>query len=195
MNCRRVNSLLSAYIDGELAGVEHLQIQRHLRECRSCSDDYESLLGTKRLLSNLRSAVPSADFETRILARIAQERSAPMPFARALAWWSVETAGWRWRLSLGTIGAAVALAALAAAVRPTPDDRLASRTLSAAQARPIASEPVVPLDDLRMLHETWQGPLGAGAHGIPVGAGTPEPSAPRFVPAFDRSTLTDTGPR
>ena len=47
MNCRKVSHLLSAYMDGELAGVENLQIRQHLSNCDDCNDEYEELLGTK----------------------------------------------------------------------------------------------------------------------------------------------------
>ena len=49
MNCHKVQSLASAYIDGELAGVEMLTVRRHLNECTDCSGEYESLLKMKRM--------------------------------------------------------------------------------------------------------------------------------------------------
>ncbi len=195
MNCRRVNSLLSAYIDGELAGVEQLQIRDHLRECADCSEEHESLLSTKRLLSGVRSAMPKTDLETRILARVAQERSTPRPLSRARAWWSVETPGWRLRLGFGTVGAAVALAALAAAVRPLPDGQLHTRSLAEMSSRPIAAEPDVPVGDIRMLHEVWQGPQAAGAHGLDVSIAKDSSATPQIQPDLAPATLADIGPR
>lgn len=195
MNCRRVNSLLSAYIDGELAGVEHLQVQRHLQECAACAEEHETLLNTKRMLSNMRCAAPREDLEARILARVAQERAAPRPFARALAWWAVETPAWRFRLSLATVGAAVAIAFLAAAVRPMDDERIPSHSVATAHITPLSAEPVVPVGDIRMLHESWQGPLGAGAQGIPASTQATGQPGPSIVPVSDRADITDIGPR
>lgn len=60
MNCRRVSSLVSAYIDGELTGIEMLEIRRHLDDCRACMLQYESLRHTKQLLSRLTYAAPRA---------------------------------------------------------------------------------------------------------------------------------------
>lgn len=70
MNCRRVSSLISAYIDGELTGVEMLEIRRHLDYCRSCTLQYESLRLTKQLLSGLAYAEPRAGLAGRICTRL-----------------------------------------------------------------------------------------------------------------------------
>jgi anti-sigma factor RsiW len=70
MNCRRVSNLISAYIDGELTGVEMLEIRRHLDECRSCNLQYESLRNVKQLLSGLAYAEPRAGLADRISRRL-----------------------------------------------------------------------------------------------------------------------------
>jgi anti-sigma factor RsiW len=70
MNCRRVSSLVSAHIDGELTGVEMLEIRRHLEECRACMLQYESLRYTKQLLSRLQYAQPRPGFSESICARL-----------------------------------------------------------------------------------------------------------------------------
>lgn len=73
MNCRKVNNLLSAYMDGELPGVEQLQVRQHLRQCEICHEEHETLLVTKRLLSGLKMKEPCTNLEDRILERLAQE--------------------------------------------------------------------------------------------------------------------------
>ena len=82
MNCRKVNNLLSAYMDGELPGVECLQIRDHINRCASCSDDYDQLLHMKRLLGKMKvqvpvhEALPERIFQTiRVDAQLAAERS------------------------------------------------------------------------------------------------------------------------
>lgn len=70
MNCRKVNHSLSAYIDGELPGVEHLQIHKHLMNCRDCEEEYEALLQMKRLLSGMRIRQPQSDLSNRILVKV-----------------------------------------------------------------------------------------------------------------------------
>lgn len=85
MNCRKVNHLLSAYLDGELPGVESLQIRDHLRQCADCTSDYEDLLGMKRLLGRLKIQEPAHDMAEVILQSIRIDsdlRAQRSPFAR-----------------------------------------------------------------------------------------------------------------
>ncbi|MBI2841846.1 MAG: zf-HC2 domain-containing protein [Armatimonadetes bacterium] len=70
MNCRWVSSLISAYMDGELTGLEMIQIRRHVDGCRSCTLQYESLRNVKHILSNLTYAQPRPGFVDRLVARI-----------------------------------------------------------------------------------------------------------------------------
>lgn len=70
MNCRRVSSLISAYIDGELTGVEMLEIRRHLDGCRACMLQYESLRYTKQLLSCLKYVEPRPGLTSELCARL-----------------------------------------------------------------------------------------------------------------------------
>jgi len=67
MNCRRVLNLISAYIDGELAGAEMLEIRRHLSDCPECTEEYESIKATKLALSRLATVVPRPDLAESII--------------------------------------------------------------------------------------------------------------------------------
>lgn len=77
MNCRKVSSSLSAYIDGELAGVEHRMIFDHLAFCSDCADEYEGLLKMKRMVSMLKIREPLASLPTSIINRVEEERQHP----------------------------------------------------------------------------------------------------------------------
>ena len=79
MNCRKVNQLLSAYIDGELRGVEHRQVFEHLARCSECEQEYESFLQMKRMLGCMRTQQPTPDLQARI--------------AYALSWEEAQAAG------------------------------------------------------------------------------------------------------
>ena len=70
MNCRKVNHLLSAYMDGELPGVEHRQIREHLMHCVECCQEYEALLRMKRLLAQMGLREPQNSLATRIVRHI-----------------------------------------------------------------------------------------------------------------------------
>jgi len=76
MNCNKVRSLVSAYVDGELPGVEMLAIRQHLSECSNCASEYESLLNLKRLFGRLQPKHPRSDLATKICHRL-DEMSQP----------------------------------------------------------------------------------------------------------------------
>ncbi len=72
MNCRRISSLISAYIDGELTGEEMLEIRRHLHDCGSCQEQYESLRDTKQAIAHLAYAEPRSGLAERISALLGE---------------------------------------------------------------------------------------------------------------------------
>ena len=63
MNCRRVNALLSAYLDGELTGFEMLQIRDHIARCSDCREEQESLQSIKSMLAALPQHDPDPTFK------------------------------------------------------------------------------------------------------------------------------------
>ncbi|MFN4033883.1 MAG: anti-sigma factor family protein [Fimbriimonadales bacterium] len=90
MNCRYVQSRLSAYLDCELSGVEHQQIRSHLEQCIECSRDLETLRLIKQMLRQMPSVVPRYGPE-RVLLLVRQSapapRRAPLIRWRATRWW------------------------------------------------------------------------------------------------------------
>ena len=70
MNCHRLSSLLSAYIDGELTGVEMIEIRNHVDGCPACQDDLDQVRAMKRLVGRLRTAQPAPDLGSRICASL-----------------------------------------------------------------------------------------------------------------------------
>src|SRR5258706_13132934 len=88
VNCRKTASLLSAYMDGELPGVEQLQIREHLKQCSSCNEEYESLLYTKRVLARLSLAAPRNFLEDRILDRLSEEAGRNAVRFAVRGWWA-----------------------------------------------------------------------------------------------------------
>src|SRR5947209_8479362 len=89
VNCRKTASLLSAYMDGELPGVEQLQIREHLKYCVHCNEEYESLLYTKRVLARLSVANPRNCLEDRILNRLSEEAGNRTGRFDVMGWWSL----------------------------------------------------------------------------------------------------------
>lgn len=70
MNCRQVNHLLSAYIDGELPGHDYRAVATHIAHCSECHSEYCSLVQTKRLLTALRMKQPEGDLAAAVIANV-----------------------------------------------------------------------------------------------------------------------------
>jgi predicted anti-sigma-YlaC factor YlaD len=62
MNCEKVRSLLSAYLDRELDYHELRQVELHLADCVSCQEECQTLRATKDLLGMLDSPELPRDF-------------------------------------------------------------------------------------------------------------------------------------
>ncbi len=77
MNCRKVSSSLSAYIDGELSGGDHRMIFGHLKDCTVCSEEYEGLLQMKRMVSMLKVREPLSSLPSSIISQVDAERIRP----------------------------------------------------------------------------------------------------------------------
>lgn len=61
MDCRRVEPLLSAYLDHELAGAESLEVRRHLSHCSHCQREADSIRDLKSRLAAFPSIGPAAE--------------------------------------------------------------------------------------------------------------------------------------
>jgi hypothetical protein len=59
---KRVGELLSAYIDGELSIEEATLVERHLRDCSTCTQDLETLRQTVNLVQQLPAISPPRSF-------------------------------------------------------------------------------------------------------------------------------------
>lgn len=82
MNCRYVQSRLSAYLDFELSGEEQQLIRSHLEQCMECSAEFESLRRTKQLLRQMPVVKPQSGPE-QVLMRVRQAPPvAPRPAMR-----------------------------------------------------------------------------------------------------------------
>ena len=74
MRCRKVRSCLSAYCNDELSGRRQASVREHLGRCADCRREeaiFRELQGSVTTLPKFRV---TADFNTKLLNRIAQER-------------------------------------------------------------------------------------------------------------------------
>jgi anti-sigma factor RsiW len=74
--CRRVQPLLEAFVDGELAADQVLEVEQHLVDCDLCGSRVRLSHGLKLSTRNAvqRAISPSAGFEQRLRAALAAER-------------------------------------------------------------------------------------------------------------------------
>lgn len=154
VNCRKVCNLLSAYMDGELPGVEQVTINEHLKCCESCRAEYESLLFTKRLLSGLKVKEPVVSLEKRIQRSVAAESRRPRPETRTQSWWERAVSWWKvlaydQQLRLSATFAACSVLLAAIVITPTllhkPEDvGLSGAATLASDTVPIYDAPFRP---------------------------------------------------
>jgi anti-sigma factor RsiW len=123
MNCRLVQSRISAFVDRELDQAETKAIQAHLDQCAGCAAVLADSLRTKRLLGALPASRPKGDFEDRLITAVRQEATKVR----------LQQPGWL-PIRFGWVTAAVAAAAAVAAVvmfRPTGSPESGSVAASA----------------------------------------------------------------
>lgn len=105
MNCRYVQSRLSAYLDMELTGHEHHLIRSHIENCIECSTEFERLRRIKHLLRQLPVVQPSHGPEV-VLARLQAQRAVvAQPTVVRVRWWSTK---W-WQMAAGVAAVGVVL--------------------------------------------------------------------------------------
>jgi hypothetical protein len=78
LNCQRTQSLLSAFLDGELTGEEMLLVRRHVFSCNDCHKEFVSLQVVKRLLGSLDSVDANDEWQSRVTAHA---------YAGCRPWW------------------------------------------------------------------------------------------------------------
>lgn len=83
MNCQRVQMKLSAFVDGELTGVESLEIRDHLNRCTTCQRELRSVQQVKALLSEMVAPEPRPGFESKLALAVF---SAEKPAMRESFW-------------------------------------------------------------------------------------------------------------
>jgi len=74
MRCRRVRSFLSAYCNDEITGRRQLALREHLSTCSACRREEAFYRSVKQAGERMTNLSVSADFNTRLLDRIARER-------------------------------------------------------------------------------------------------------------------------
>ena len=85
MTCSETASLVQAYVDGELAGIDHEEVQRHLASCEACSRSCV-LLGRFKAAVRAHLPRPQMPADIRHRLRYALERAESAPGQRRWSW-------------------------------------------------------------------------------------------------------------
>jgi len=114
LGCAEAGQRMDAYLDGELAALEGVSLEAHLAQCGGCRARYRLHEETVAALRTMPVLEPPLDMRARVQARRARPRLQPV-----------------WKAMAGTVGFAVAAAALMLALRtgevPTGTTTVASR--------------------------------------------------------------------
>lgn len=73
MTCVQVKSMLSAYLDGVVTGKQMLSLGRHMEDCSSCGQEYESLRRAQQLLASVGRAKAPEDLSLKLRLAISRE--------------------------------------------------------------------------------------------------------------------------
>jgi hypothetical protein len=73
MTCVQVKSMLSAYLDGAITGRQMYSLDQHLQNCSACEQQYESLVRTQALLSDVGRAKAPEDLSLKLRLALSHE--------------------------------------------------------------------------------------------------------------------------
>jgi hypothetical protein len=134
-SCNHVQAGFTEYLDGRLSGSEMLAIDAHLRNCRECAREWESLRDVQASLAELGPVPEPAGLLLRIRVAVSQER--PHSRGRVSAAWGLAwkntvgpfllqaTAGFLSAvLLLGTVVVLITMFAKPESAQATPDEPL-----------------------------------------------------------------------
>ena len=184
LDCKKIQPLLSEYIDGALDGDAGWNIKLHLSSCAVCSTVTDELRATANLLQTLPTREPSANFEAMLAKRLADQVLTPRHSSwsermseRLREWW--QTPRVRPFATSAVALAAIVPMALFVALRPqtTIVDRQNETNPAVSMTATTADEATV--NQLWREHITYAStePLGGGG-GMLLPAASNSSSAP-----------------
>ena len=73
MECVRIRSSFSGYLDGAISGVEMQSVAAHLRECEGCRQEFAEWRGMQRVLGEAKVVKTPSDLGLRLRLAISHE--------------------------------------------------------------------------------------------------------------------------
>jgi anti-sigma factor RsiW len=94
MKCQILRKMFSEYIDDELAPEQKEVVNRHIRDCKTCREEFERLLAVHKLFADAERFTAPFGFSTRVVANLEERRESfwSRLFARPVFLKAVEVA-------------------------------------------------------------------------------------------------------
>ena len=73
MNCKKAEKKFSAYSENELDSKSRRRLEQHLDECERCAYEWRAFQNTLRIVKDMPTIAPSADFDWQLRLRLALE--------------------------------------------------------------------------------------------------------------------------
>jgi anti-sigma factor RsiW len=124
VSCEQTRDLLHGYLDGEVDLVKSMEIEKHLRDCHACTQNYKGIRSLQSAIGdNALRFEPPANFERRLRSALRREGE---PEQR------LNSLSWRWILAGASLIAAVIVIWALAAIfsRQSTGDVLAQEIVS-----------------------------------------------------------------
>lgn len=135
MNCREMDELLNAFIDGQASAGERRLVARHVEECRACGQKLRLVVGIKASVRKLQAPPAPAALKAALRREAAKRRKA----------------AWSWP-ALPRWGLAAAFAAAAAVVvfvlAPSREEEVPVDALLAAHSEYALTMPLSPSESI-----------------------------------------------
>ncbi len=70
MNCNTSSDSMMRYFDGNINDIEKLQMKQHLKSCKKCREEFESLNEIFNCLEKENQIEPPMDFEAQVMQKV-----------------------------------------------------------------------------------------------------------------------------
>jgi anti-sigma factor RsiW len=150
MSCRIARNELSAYLDGELKGLESLRLRDHIRTCAACRVELAELKAVKVALERTDDVEVPTGFEERLVSfvmtgNVRERREQPI---------------WRWAALCSATAAVTVFFALQFFAQPEAPQAMAERS-------PVTESPVFDVSRDQM-YVSGSDPFGGPAPALPA---------------------------
>ena len=79
MDCQWIRARFSAYLDDELCPLDEKKIEKHLKYCRQCREEWIKFCKVQNFIVNLPEVYPPGDFSHEVIKRASARRSDNLP--------------------------------------------------------------------------------------------------------------------